>query len=85
MLSRSSWLWPEVRRQAPAALSNSSPAIRQSAWYAKPSPTFADALAVVRRHLWTHTTFCGLPNAGDLVKILRALVDHLTGLLCYAA
>jgi len=74
-----------VTLQAHAALSNSSPAIRQSAWYAKPVPTFADALAVVRRHLWMHTTFCGLPKAGDRVKIPRALVDHLASLLCYAA
>jgi hypothetical protein len=78
-------LFSLVTVQAHAALSNSSPAIRQSAWYAKPSPTFADALAVVRRHLWTHTTFCGLPHAGDRVKIPRALADHLAGLLCYAA
>jgi len=78
-------LFSLVTVQAHAALSNSSPAIRQSAWYAKPSPTFADALALVRRHRWTHTTFCGLANAGDLVKIPRALADHLAGLLCYAA
>ena len=78
-------LFSLVTVQAHAALSNSSLAIRQSAWYDKPAPTFADALAVVRRHLWTHTTFCGLPHAGDLVKIPRALVDHLADLLCYAA
>jgi hypothetical protein len=78
-------LFSLVTVQAHAALSHASPAIRQSAWYATPAPTFADALAVVRRHLWTHTTFCGLPSAGDVVKIPRALVDHLAGLLCYAA
>jgi hypothetical protein len=33
--------------------------VRQSAWYTKATPTFADALALVRRDLWTHTTFCG--------------------------
>jgi hypothetical protein len=77
-------LFSLVTLQAHAALSHSSLAIRQSAWYAKPSPTFADALAVVRRHLWVHATFCGLPNAGDLVKMPRALVDHLAGLLSYA-
>jgi hypothetical protein len=72
-------LFSLVTLQAHATLSSSSPAIRQSAWYAKPSPTFSDALALVRRHLWTHTTFCGLPNAGDRVKMSRALVDHLAG------
>ena len=25
---------------------------RTAAWYAKPSPTFVDAIALVRRHLW---------------------------------
>jgi hypothetical protein len=78
-------LFSLVTIQAHATLSNSSSAIRQSAWYAKPSPTFADALALVRRHLWMHTTFCGLPSTGDRVKIPRALVNHLAGLLCYAA
>ena len=78
-------LFSLVTLQAHATLSNSSPAIRQSAWYAKSSPTFSDALALVRRRLWTHTTFCGLPHAGDLVKMPRALLDHLAGLLSYAA
>jgi hypothetical protein len=78
-------LFSVVTLQAHAALSHSSPAIRQSAWYAKPAPTFADVLALVRRHLWTRTTFCGLLRGGDLVKIPRAVVDHLADLLCYAA
>lgn len=25
---------------------------RTAAWYAKPFPTFVDAIALVRRHLW---------------------------------
>jgi DDE superfamily endonuclease len=78
-------LFSLVTLQAHATLSTSSPAIRQSAWYAKPCPTFADALALVRRHLWVHSIFCGLPNAGDLVKMPPALVDHLAGLLSYAS
>jgi hypothetical protein len=71
--------------RAHAGLTSSAVVPCQSAWYAKTTPTFADALALVRRDLWTHTPFCGLPNAGDLVKIPRAFVDHLSGLLCYAA
>jgi DDE superfamily endonuclease len=78
-------LFSLVTVQAHTALSRSSVALRQAAWYAKPSPTFADALALVRHHLWTHTTFSGLPSTGDLVKVPRALVDYLAGLLCYAA
>jgi hypothetical protein len=56
-----------------------------AAWYAKTTPTFSDALAVVRRRWWTSSIFLTSPCAQDLVKVPRALVDHLTALLCYAA
>ncbi len=58
---------------------------RQSAWYRKPQPTFVDALALVRQHLWSYATFPTSPADADLVKVPRALVEHLQGLLCYAA
>jgi hypothetical protein len=32
--------------------------VRTAAWYAKPAPTFADAIALVRRTLWLSATFC---------------------------
>lgn len=60
-------------------------ALHPTAWYAKTTPTFSDALALVRRQLWTHITFPTSPCAPDLVKVPQALVDHLTDLLCYAA
>jgi hypothetical protein len=50
---------------------------RQAAWSSKSQPTFADALALARRHLWAHTTFPTSPADADLVKVPRALVDHL--------
>jgi DDE superfamily endonuclease len=56
-----------------------------TAWYAKPLPTFADALAVVRRRLWASLLFQTSPVAADPQIIPRTLVDHLCGLLCYAA
>jgi hypothetical protein len=59
--------------------------IRRSAWYCKPLPTFADALALVRRQLWTEVTFHTLPAESDLVNIPRTLLNHLADLLCYAA
>ncbi len=59
--------------------------VRQAAWYPKPRPTFADALALVRRSLWAETTFCTSPPQDDRVKVPRALVDHLSDMLCYAA
>jgi hypothetical protein len=58
---------------------------RAAAWYTKARPTFSDALALVRRYLWTHTDFRLSPPAADAPQIPKALVDHLADLLCYAA
>jgi hypothetical protein len=67
-------------RQAAGALR------RQAAWYHKAHPTFADALALVRKELWVaEQTFCGLPAATDTVKVPRAYVERLTEAVCYAA
>ena len=57
----------------------------QATWYRKPHPTFVDALAVVRRDLWQHVTFQLSCASDDWVKFPRALIDHLTETLCYAA
>jgi hypothetical protein len=59
--------------------------IRQAAWYHKRDPTFSDALALVRKELWAHETFCGSPSATDTVKVPRAFVERLTEAVCYAA
>ncbi len=58
---------------------------RQAAWYTKARPTFIDVLALVRRELWAGTTFQTSSSDQDLVQIPRALVEHLTETLCYAA
>ena len=58
---------------------------RAAAWYHKPQPTFSDTLALVRRHLWTRTTFRLSPACPDTQQVPRALADHLAELLCYAA
>ena len=59
---------------------------RQSAWYAKTRPTFSDALAVVRQHLWQQreTFLMSSPNP-DMVKISRPYLDTLVEAACYAA
>jgi hypothetical protein len=31
--------------------------VRSTAWYRKTRPTFSDAMALVRRHLWNHLHF----------------------------
>ena len=59
--------------------------VRRAAWYCKPSPTFSDALALVRKELWAHATFRRSPREPDMVKVPRAFVEHLTETLCYAA
>lgn len=62
------------------------PPVRQSAWYAKTLPTFSDALAHVREHLWTaYPTFRISKTEPDMVKIPRPLFDTLVSTLCYAA
>jgi hypothetical protein len=66
-------------------LINQTTPLLHTAWYAKPLPTFADALAVVRRRLWASLLFQTSPLTADPQKIPRTLVDHLCGLLCYAA
>jgi hypothetical protein len=49
------------------------------------SPTFSDALALVRKELWAHATFRQSPADTDTVKVSRGFVEHLTETLCYAA
>jgi hypothetical protein len=59
--------------------------VRQAAWYRKAQPTFADALALVRRELWTEATFPLSATDPDLVKVPRGVIVRLTETLCYAA
>jgi hypothetical protein len=58
---------------------------RQASWYHKRHPTFADALALVRKELWASATFCGSSAETDTIKVPRAYVESLTEAVCYAA
>jgi len=58
---------------------------RRAAWYAKTAITFSDALAAVRRQIWTAQDFSTSPNARDMATIPRALLDSLTEAACYPA
>lgn len=60
-------------------------ATRQAAWYRKGRPTFADALALVRRELWRHQTFQMSSGDHEIIKVPRAVVERLTETLCYVA
>jgi len=59
--------------------------VRQAAWYHKALPTFSDALALVRRELWTHASFLLSTHDPDMIKIPRTFLARLTDALCYAA
>jgi hypothetical protein len=59
--------------------------VRQAVWYRKSLPTFVDAIAIVRRDLWTSTHFCMSPGKADMVEIPCTLLNRLTETLCYAA
>jgi hypothetical protein len=61
-------------------------ALRQVAWYPKRHPTFADALALVRKELWAQErTFRGSPAQTDTIKVPRTFMERLTEAVCYAA
>ena len=59
--------------------------VRTAAWYEKQKPTFADAIAIVRRCLWSSCHFSTSSQNGDVVKVPRLLLERLTDAVCYAA
>jgi hypothetical protein len=59
--------------------------VRSAAWYTKTRPTFADAIALVRRQLWDHLHFSMSPQETDMIKIPRALFERFIDAVCYAA
>ena len=96
------WSEPAIRRTTPALLGLFSVVTlfahqrrrqpagafrRQAAWYHKGHPTFADALASVRKELWAQEeqTFYGSPVEADTVKVPRVFMERLTEAVCYAA
>ena len=59
---------------------------RTAAWYDKPSPTFVDAIALVRRHLWLASEGLSL-SAGnsDTQELPVTLYHRMVDSLAYAA
>jgi hypothetical protein len=78
-------LFSLVTLLAHAAFPAAGAPLAQTAWYRKPLPTFADALALVRRQLWASLLFPLSPGTPDREQIPSALLNHLCDLLCYAA
>ena len=59
---------------------------RTAAWYDKPSPTFVDAIALVRRHLWLASEGFELSAGDPDVRELPATLYHrMVDSLAYAA
>jgi len=56
-----------------------------SSWYQKSLPTFSDALAAVRRHLWPHVDLFTSPFGTHTRKSIPQLLDLLSEALCYAS
>ena len=59
--------------------------VRSARWYAKEAVTFSDALAAVRRQLWTDQTFAMSQQDRHPRKSTDGILDHLIDLACYAA
>ena len=59
---------------------------RSAAWYAKSLPTFADTIALVRRHLWhASDTFPMSKDEPEITKVPAPLFNRLLDSLSYAA
>ena len=58
--------------------------VRASAWYRKATPTFSDALALVRRQLWAAQGFSMSPSTTDSRKGADSDIARLIDVLCYA-
>ena len=78
-------LFSLVTLAAHGRLNETTGPVRQAAWYRKATPTFADAVALVRRELWAHLAFCASGRESDTMKVSRGFIDRLTETLCYAA
>jgi hypothetical protein len=93
------WNTRTIGRTTPALLALSSmitltayllpqegaPCVRSTAWYRKTRPTFSNAIALVRRHIWDHLYFSMSQRDTNLFQMPRILLERLTEALCYAA
>ena len=57
---------------------------RSAAWYAKPEPTFSDAIAFVRFYLWSRMEFNHSPAETRLRLFSNSVLPTLVNILCYA-
>lgn len=58
--------------------------VRSTAWYQKREPTFADAIALVRKYLWTNMKFVNPYADTEVVVFPQSLLHGLVDTVCYA-
>ncbi len=56
---------------------------RSAAWYRKPQPTFADAIALVRKQLWTRIEFVNPLAKPAVVVFPQSFLHGLVDTICY--
>ena len=78
-------LYSIVSLTTEALMKSEAIVVRRAAWYAKTQATFSDAIAMVRRQLWSHCYFSTSGQNLDVIKIPRSLFERLTEAVCYAA
>lgn len=65
-------------------LSAGNPPVQRTAWYIKSQPTFSDAIALVRYHLWTTMKFVNSPVESRFRLIPDSILPGLVESICYA-
>src|SRR5262245_24129382 len=78
-------LYSLITLTAQRLLEQGATCLRSTAWYRKTRPTFADALAWVRCHVWHHTHFSMSQQETDMINVPRALCERFIDAVCYAA
>ena len=58
--------------------------VRTAAWYTKPEPTFADAIAFLRFYLWTHMEFNNSPAKTTFGLFPASVWAGLVDSICYS-
>ena len=56
---------------------------RRAAWHPKPAPTFADAIARLRQHLWFERIVTSAGSA-DMMRSLPPAMQSIIEAACYA-
>ncbi len=65
-------------------LSDGQPPVQTAAWYVKRQPTFSDAIALVRYHLWTTLKYVNSPIESRFRLIPDSVLPGLVETICYA-